>query len=192
MEIKKVVFDIDDILWGLNQRVADRLGYNNNYITNFLIHENKHLSTKLKNDIIESYHDLSIFENIQWYEGISEIVNIEQFGTCVFINSNCMTKDIADSKKSQLLDVVDINPERIRCNVIKAKNCNTKIIDDDTDILIDDSPFNIAQSKARLNILINHPWNISEEAIKIMEGKDIIRFNNLREINEYLKNICKK
>lgn len=146
----------------------------------------------MQSKIIESYYNLSTFENIEWYEGVSDIINIENFGVSVFINSNCMTEEIAKSKRCQLLEVANINTKRIKCNVINAKDCNNKIIDDDTDILIDDSPFNIAKSKAKLNILINHPWNTSQEGKKIMQGKNIIRFNNLKEINEYLKIICKK
>lgn len=34
-EVKKVVFDFDDILWGLNKRVSDRLCYDYNKISNF-------------------------------------------------------------------------------------------------------------------------------------------------------------
>lgn len=189
--IKKVVFDIDDTLWGLNKRIANVLNIDENKLHTFVITDNKLLTEKEKNRVLNEYHNEKIFENIDWYDGIENILKIKNFGVQVFINSNCMTQTMANNKINQLLQVVDIPKENIKCNIIESKSVTRKTIDLDTDILIDDSPYNIANSPAKLNIIINHPWNITDEAEKIMKNKKIIRFDNLNQVNNFLIEICK-
>ena len=95
-------------------------------------------------------------------------------------------------KKTQLLSVVNIPEENIKCNIIDHSKAMRKEIDKDTDILVEDSPYNIAISPAKINIVINHPWNLSKEANDMMKSKNIIRFNTLKEANKYIYKICKE
>ncbi len=190
--IKKIVYDIDDTLWGLNKKVSEILGIDENKITSFRIRENHLLSKEIQEAILNEYHKDSTFENIVWYEGVEDILMPEEFGSKIFINSNCLTERMIYLKKTQLLSVVDIPEQNIKCNIIDHSKAMQKEIDKDTDILIEDSPYNIAISPAKINIVINHPWNMSESANEIMKSKNIIRFDTLKEANRYIYTLCKE
>ena len=190
MNIKKIVYDVDDVLWGLNKRVADKIGIDENKITHFVIKDNYLLSKKEQEAIINEYHNNKTFENIEWYDGIEEILKPKEFGIDILINSNCLTNEMVELKTEQLLDIIDIEKEKIKCNLIDTSTATKKKIDEDTDILVEDSPFNISISPAKLNILINHPWNMSEHAIELIKNKNVVRVNSLKEANEYIYNLC--
>lgn len=187
MKIKKVVYDVDDVLWGLNVRVAKLMGIDIKMITHFKVWDNKLLSSTQHDQMLSIYHDNKTFENIVWHDGIEELPEFEKAGVEVCINSNCLTERMAVLKTEQLLAKIPLKKENIKCNVIDTSTCTKKKIDEDTDILVEDSPYNIAQSPAKINILISCPWNMTDEAREIMKGKSIIRVNSLKEANRIIR-----
>ena len=192
MKIKKIVYDVDDVLWGLNKRVANAIGIDENNITHFVIKDNYLLTKEQQEAILVEYNKDETFDNIEWYEGIEDILKPVSLGIDVSINSNCLTEKMAELKTTQLMKILNISKEKIRCNVIDHSVATKKKIDKDTDILVEDSPFNISISPAKLNILINHPWNASEHAIELIKGKNVIRVDTLKEANELIYNLCLK
>lgn len=192
MNIKKIVYDIDDVLWGLNKRVAKNIGIDENKITHFVIHDNYLLNKEQQDAIMSEYRKNETFENIEWYDGIEDILKPTKLGIDVLINSNCLTERMAELKTEQLMNVINIQKEKIRCNIINPSIATKKKIDEDTDILIEDSPFNISISPAKLNILIDHPWNSSEHALELIKNKNVIRVKTLKEANELIYKMCKE
>lgn len=187
MEIKKIVYDVDDVLWGFTAHVVKNLGIDINKMTQFKIRENKLLTLDQQEQVIALFNDSKTFENIVWYDGIKDILYPEKYGISIHINSNCLKEKIAELKTTQLLEIIPIKRENIRCNVIEPMAATKKKIDEDTDILIEDSPYNIVQSPAKINILISQPWNMTDEAREIMKGKSIIRVNSLKEANRIIR-----
>jgi hypothetical protein len=190
IKIKKVVFDIDDILWPLVDTVCDKLKIDINLITDFVIKDCYLLSQKQIDDITNMFKDVNTWNSMDFYKGAKDITKISRYGVEVVVNSNCMSQAIGDSKKAQINKHIDIPEKDVRCNVIQLHTVTKKPLDADTDVLVDDSPYNVAGSPAKLNIIINKPWNTSPKAKKIMQGKNIVRFNTLVEVNEFLDKLC--
>lgn len=182
----KVVYDIDDTLWGLNKKVCERLNIDEEKIIKFEIYGIDGLTKSQQDAIIKEYGNADNFRNILWYDGVLDILEIEKLGAKVHIKSNSVSEEIANLKYKQLKKILDIEDERIHLHVIKTKDCKKKELDNDMEIFIDDSPYNIVNSTAKVNIMLNHPWNMGKDAEEILNGKKVIRFNTLKEINEFV------
>lgn len=178
--MRKVIFDVDDTGWSLNDRVCNILGIDINNLKDFYIKNNKELNDNQKELLLEKYNDYRIFENIEWYKGFESIFDLEQFGCTVYINSNCNTQAVKDTKHIELVDKLGFSDEKVILNIITdAKNKN---LDDDIYILVDDSPFNIAKSDAIYNITLKKPWNTSKQGLEIIGNKKVIFCDNFLEI----------
>jgi hypothetical protein len=105
-------------------------------------------------------------------------MSLEQFGAKVYINSNCLNQEIVNFKRSFLHKELGIPDDQIILNIIT--DVKVKPLDNDMYIFIDDSPYNISNSKAKYNIIPNKPWN------KSVKG---YRCNTLKEIIELCKSL---
>lgn len=188
----KIVYDIDDTLWGLNKKVCEKLNIDENKISKFEIKGIDELSKEQQDSIIYEYTNPDNFENILWYDGAIDILKPEELGAKIYIKSNSTNEEIANLKYMQIKEIMNIDDSRLQLNIITVGECKKKVLDDDMEIFIDDSPYNIANSTAKVNIMLNHPWNTSVDAEKIINGKNVIRFNTLKEINEFVYKYVKK
>lgn len=186
---KKVVFDVDDILWGLNKRSAKIAGIDYNKLTVYSASDNYNLTDSEKEKLISAYSSPSTFEEIKWYRGIEELPKLEELGAEVYINSNSFNAEIAELKREQLKSVLDFDDDRFILNIIS--DCKKKDIGDDVFCFVDDSPYNIKRSTAKYNIMIKLPWNSSESAKEIIGDKDVIMADNLEEVIELVNNLLK-
>lgn len=154
----KIVFDVDDTLWQLNKRIAAEIGLDYNKITVFSAHDNPNLTKTERDALLSAYADSKMFEDIEWDASIEKI-NVLQAD--IYINSNNSTQEIADLKRTQLHNILNINDDHIIMNIVgnDKSNITKKYIGDDVYILVDDSPHNIEMSKAKFNIVIKRPWN---------------------------------
>lgn len=182
----KIVYDIDDTLWGLNKKVCEKLNIDENKIIKFEIRGIGELTEKQQDAIIKEYGNADNFKDIDWYEGVLDILKPEALGAEIHIKSNSVSKEIAKLKYTQLKSLINISDDRLQLHIITAKDCKKKKLDGDMDIFIDDSPYNIANSTAKINIVLNHPWNMGKDAEEIMKGKKIIRFDTLEDINQFV------
>lgn len=170
---KKAIFDVDDILWGLNERIANILSYDINKITNFSIRKCYLIEEDTQNKIIDLYRDVNIFKNMDFYNGVENLMILEEVGVDVQICSNSMTKEIAIEKTEQLLKkIINLREEQLQMNIISEKTHHQKKMDNGVWVLVDDSPYNIAASEAEIDIMRPHPWNMSPA------GKEIYRYKN--------------
>lgn len=180
----KVVYDYDDVLWGLNQRAFARLNIPLAKNTDFHVHDNPHLTAEEKNAIIATFMNPETFMDIDFFDHVQEILEVEKLGATVYINSNCYNREILELKFAQLTKLLpQINPEHIQFNLIKH-TATSKRMDSNTDIFIDDSPYNIATSSAKINILPTYAWNSTAKAKAQMQHQSVIWCKNLHEINQ--------
>lgn len=188
----KIVYDIDDTLWGLNKKICEKLNIDENKITKFEIHGIDELTKAEQDSIIYEYTNSDNFRNICWYKGIYDILAPEKLGAQIYIKSNSTSKEIAELKYIQIKQLINIDDSRLQLHIITVGECKKKELDSDMEIFIDDSPYNIANSTAKVNIILNHPWNTSMDALEIMAGKNVIRFDTLEEINDFVYNYVKE
>ncbi len=160
---KKVVFDVDDILWALNKRMTEMAGIDFSKLTVYSVLENKNLTDDERQRAYNIYMNHELFENIEWYPGIERI---NQLDADISINSNSFCDKASMLKRQQLHDVLTLPDEKIIIRTITDEK--KKEMDDDIFIFIDDSPYNIAASKATYNIVLQQPWNSSPEMQAIM------------------------
>lgn len=182
---------MDDTLWSLNKRICQHTGIPYEKIITFSIPENPLLTESEKQMMLSSYGNTTMFENIEWFDGISQLNDmIHDENINVFINSNSANKTCSALKRRQLHEILDIPDDHIIMNVIgcKKKNSIQKTIDSDTYIFVDDSPHNIAMSPAKYNIMMKTPWNQSDTGKAIVKDKNVIYCD---DFNHVLKTIYK-
>lgn len=188
-----VVYDVDDILWSLMDRVTEHLGIDYNRATYlFSVRDNPKLTPEEKRAIIDDFANPKMFENIQFYPGAEDILKVEQMGAHVRINSNAFNAEIGRLKTEQLLaHIPDLTPEHIQMNIINPKDTHKKEMNPDTVIFIDDSEHNILLSPAVINVMpTDRPmWCTNSEAIHRLcaAHKSIAWRADLRDINRFVE-----
>jgi len=161
-----------------------------NTLTNFSVSKNDRLTEFQKRSILDSYADDKFFENIKWYKGFTDIFDLERLGCNVYIHSNCLTEATKEAKYTEIVDKLGFPSERVALNVISDPY--HKDLDSDIYILVDDSPFNLANSKAKYNIALRKPWNTSDIARGIIGEKNVIYCNTFIEVLDTIQNILNK
>lgn len=178
--MRLVIFDIDDTAWGLNNKICSMFDIDINSIESFYIKNNSKLSEYQKEQLLSKYSDPEIFKNIEWYDGFTEIFDLEQLDCEVLINSNCNSQDIKNAKHYELVDKLGFDDDKVILNVIDdPKN---KTMHSDAFILVDDSPFNLAKSTAIYNIALRKPWNTSEQGAETIGYKKVIFCDTFRDV----------
>ena len=188
--MRKVVFDVDDILWSLNRRVCKQTGIPYEEIITFSIHENPLLTESEKEKMLKQYGNPESFKNIPWFDGIKRIMELK---ADVYINSNSLNEDCSYYKTKELQQVLNMPNNHIIINIVGQKKTDSirKIINEDTYIFVDDSPDNVASSHAKYNIMICTPWNQSEKMKELTKEKNVIFCKDLNEVIDVIEKLLK-
>lgn len=192
-KLLKVVYDCDDVLWDLNTHVANLKGIDPNCLVNFAMLENEALTMPERRAMLDGFRDAASFVDIKFYDGANEILHAEELGATVMINSNAYNADIAELKRQQLRKLLpEMAPEKMRINVIDPDGACHKEIERDLFIFVDDSPFNIALSEAKINIMPTRLWNVTPKAKEIVREKNVIWIDDLTKINQFVRETLAK
>lgn len=178
--IKNVVFDLDDTLWPLNKKAAAMAKIELSKLTNFVVEDNILLTSNEKRRLLEVYNSIDLWKDIQYEPKATEIYKLEELNAKVYINSNCLTQEIADFKRSFLSDVFNLPQNQIILNVVSCPRDKRMI--DNMFIFADDSPFNIAKSTAKYNLVPNKAWN------RVIHNENIHRFDSFEELYNFCTN----
>lgn len=181
---RKIVFDVDDILWGLNKIATDKANIDYNKIVVYSAKENYLLTEDERKRLLEVYSDPDTFRYINWYDGVEDIIKLQQKGAEVYINSNSFNIEISELKRKQLKSILDLPDDRLILNVLT--DCKKKEIGDGVWCFVDDSPHNIASSTAVYNIAVKTPWNTSKHALDIIGDKDVIILDTLKDVINHI------
>ncbi len=155
----QIVYDVDDVLWPCTETVYRRLGIKIERQTNFRIHEDSAFSPAEQEQIVAAFSNVENFENMQFYDGAEQILEVEQLNAKVVINSNSFSKDIREAKRRQILKLLpSLKASQLQLNLVGSK-ANHKQISAEVFAFVDDSPYNIASSKAKFNFMPKKPWN---------------------------------
>lgn len=169
--MRKIVFDVDDVLWSLNRKMTQMTNIDYNKLVIYDINANPELTPDEKARIYAAYKDKALYEHIQWDESVHLINHIN---ADIYVNSNVLSAEIEALKREQLKRVLLIPDKNIQMNIVA--NHVSKSIDSDTYIFVDDCPYNIMNSKAQYNIMLACPWNTSAAVQKelMSNGKRVI------------------
>ena len=186
MKKRAVVFDIDDILWGCNERVLSQLNISMDKIKEYKISDCD-IEESQKSAIVNKYRDVETFKHIKWFDGASSILRIEQSGGEVYICSNCLSEEIKKAKYE-----LAISDTRIFLNVVSEDGLRKEFPDSiEPFIVCDDSPINLANVKAKHKFTIRYPWNESSYAKELLKNDNVQYFNSLNEMCGEIINVLK-
>lgn len=168
-EKPRIVYDVDDVLWSLDRRVFGQLGIPLEKHIEYRIQDNPLLTPAEREAVMAAYCDQQTFVDIEFeLPAASEIFRPEQLGAHVEIRSNCYSQAIADQKAMEVARLFpDLRPDQLILQTISTKTYR-KDLRDDTFIFVDDSPYNIAKSDARFNIIPRQNQNTSEYSQAVM------------------------
>lgn len=173
-ELRKVVFDIDDIVWGSQRVVAREFNIPFELLDEFHILENSKLTYEQRLAINAYYGGPKFGRNIEFYPGFEKILELEKFGAIIQFNSNGFSVTALNDKRDRIRAVLpNVRPEQFRFNLVDGSTTIKKKFDDDSFIVIDDSPYNIAQSPALHNIMPIVPWTQTAKARQIVRDKNV-------------------
>lgn len=181
--MKKIIFDLDDTLWNLNEKACRIAGIDITKLITFKIHENPLLTDEEKDRLYKVYQDPKLWEDITYCEGANKIAELEKKykDVKVFINSNCLNDGVYDFKRSFLSKDFNLPEDQIHLQVSSKK----KDIED-AFIFIDDNPNNINHAKSKFYIVPDKYWN------KELKGRNIFRGYTFGEIYDLIESILEE
>lgn len=169
---RKIVFDVDDVLWSFNARVCRRAGIDERKLTTYNTTECHLLTDGEKRTLLERYSDCDSFMDIVWNDGTEKIHTLRKNGDRLYANSNCFGHEVAQVKGMQLMEGLGFDPDSMSLNVVEHGKRNKKEIGSDVDIFVDDNLHNVACSQATLNIVPEKPWNLNPVERNVVTGMD--------------------
>lgn len=160
---KLIIFDMDDVLWDLNEYAASLVGVPYEKFTMWSVYKNPNFTETERKKILNAYTNPNLYQNIRFKTSMVKLINRihnERPDCTVLISSNCVSEEIRDMKKEQLLRVLDIPEENIHLHLIDMETqSEQKEFPDNVFLLVDDSPCNIAISNALHKIMPAKPYN---------------------------------
>lgn len=188
----EIVYDVDDILWPLSRKIAKACNISHDHLTaNYRIHENAFLTPEEQKSVIEAFSDPHIFEDIEFFPGVENILLPRELGAKVSINSNNLSAKIAKLKEEQLLSAIPgLSADDLHFNIIGY--AGNKTFNAPMTILVDDCPYNIKDSPALLNIMPrNIAWSCNDLAREIITEKPVLWCTHLTTINRSVYELTK-
>ena len=176
IKVIKVVYDVDDVLWGLDDYVMEFLGLDINDNIEYRISKSPIFTAKERKAIIDCFCDAKMFENMEFYPGADKITDVEKYGATVRIHSNCYSDAIAEQKRRQLYALLPQMKRSFIKLLTVSPTADQKQVDQDAYIFVDDCPYNVALSMAKFNFVPRKPWNLTTKAKDTMtaDGKQIL------------------
>ena len=185
---RKVVYDCDDVLIGLNEVAHKIVGIDLDRRVYYNVRKETHFLTSEQMDsMIQVYNDVETFKRAKFYDGSDDILEIEKQGLAeVYIHSLSYQQDIVDYKDLLLRDKYkELPKERFWLEYGERKSVMENI-----DILVEDSIENVMKSKAKLgNILIRKTYNRPKNYGTSLEELRAIEVSNLKQANMVVKHL---
>lgn len=181
-----IIFDYDDVLFPLNERVCAKVGLDYHSINTFNVNE-WNVPRELAMACNAMYHDPNTFKNADWYDGVEHLFELEELGAEVYIKTKCYSDDIWEVKYGELRkEFVGVPDSRF----IYCKE-EDKGIGTDTFAFVDDCTPHMVRSLAQYNIMPIKPWNIGVADRRLVFNKDIIRTDTFLNTYRLLERLLK-
>ena len=159
-----LVFDVDDVLWPLNETACRRAGIEYERTVCFKVMENPLLTEDEKRRMFDAYTDPTLHDSMPMYPGTRAFGKIAADPrVSAWICSNSVVQESIDNKERNLKAFFgpDWTNFRTMFNLIDMSGAHTKKFPPDIWCLFDDSPHNAVASGARHVMMPKRPWNTS-------------------------------
>lgn len=179
----KIVYDVDDTLWGLNDVVYGKMEIPADMAVTFNCTDNPNLSEQQALDMLALYKDPHTYQLCEFYSGIERVFSADASGDAeVWICSSCHNPAIAFVKNIRLSkEVPHSRPEHFYFDT-DGKHFRVP-----GDVLVDDRLKNITESDFRYNILIDKPYNRKD--VSLPDGHILVRVSSLNEAVDEVEKI---
>lgn len=172
---KRVIFDCDDTLWGLNEVISSNARVPFEKIVTFNANHNSLITETERRHMTQQYQNADVFYQTKFYPGAERILDLN---ADVYINSHAFSEEMLRIKRQRLLSELKFPEDHLILTLIGSAD-DKKEIPDDTYIFVDDAPKNIAESPAHYNLMMRKPWNKDMSAI---QRKYIEKYDTLNKI----------
>lgn len=165
------VYDYDDILWPLAERICQSIGFPIEKWTEFDIDLNPFMTPRQRDLIYEAFTDPKTFREINFYPEVAEIMKVLELGVRPRIVSNSCARDVLILKIEQILAAVpELKESDLEMRLVTRGSAEAlgKTIPPNALTLVDDSPLNFRRTTARYNILMRWPWNSTVAAQQLV------------------------
>lgn len=165
----KAAIDVDDILWDQNGQAGRVSGIRFEDLVDFHVNENPLLTDAQKKAMNACYQNPDLFRQIQFFPGAEKLLNLQHDGVCPQLNSNSFNEEIRDLKPPQLKALLPgLRDDQMRLGLVNDRTTVKKRYDDDTDIVMDDSPYNCMKAPCRDVVVPVVPWSVTKKAKQMM------------------------
>lgn len=172
---QKVIFDCDDILWGLNEEISKQTRIDFQKLVTYNCTQNPLLTPADIKRLQKAYADPSMFERTKFYPGVERIKTLN---ADVYINSHSFTQEMLEIKKHRLLTELNFPEDHMILTLIQTPE-DAKELPKDTYIFVDDACKNLVNSPAHYNLMIQKPWNKDMSTIRY---KYVEKFDTLKKV----------
>lgn len=208
----RIIYDLDDVLWDLTHHVMQRAGLGDKTQTDYLISQDAAFTPSERAQVIAAFSDPDNFKTTKFYPGADEIMDFSAPNVEICVNSNSYSEEVSAMKRQRLRNFYPLMPiECLQINLV-TPDSNYKSIGSDVLVFIDDSPYNIATSKAQFNLMPHKSWNTTSAAQRLAIGENktfvktwrrnlpkflatgqkyVIPVQDLHEVNEFVRQIIK-
>lgn len=185
-----VVYSMGDTLWPRSRRIAEWLGVPYEKLSSFWVENNLDLTTAQQREFRRIAEDPELFERIEFYAGVADLLLPEKLGAKVLIHTNCTNAAIARTKRRQLLEAIPgLCDDHILTPIISVAGSRRKELPPQTYIMVESNPYVISTSRAELNLVMRKPWNQTHYAQDLMHiNQEVVQFEDgrLDKINQYV------
>lgn len=183
----QIIYDLDDVLWDLTRLALQRAGLGDKKQTDFRVDRDPTFTDEEKDQAIAAFSDAQNYKDCEFYPGAEDIFDVVSPEVEVSINSNSYSPEVIAVKKQRLIEGYPNLPiEHQQINLV-TPDSNRKEIGADVLVFIDDSPYNVAGSKAKFNLIPRKTWNTIKSACEIStSGDKIYRKTWRRHLSKYL------
>ena len=108
--MKKIIFDVDDTLWGLNKKICKKLHISYDIITTYSAYDNYKLTKQEQISMIKEYGNPKTFQNISWFQDVEKL---NELNADIYINSNSLNHECANQKLKELLKILQFLMKKI-------------------------------------------------------------------------------
>ena len=177
-----VIFDIDDVLWNLNESICKNFDIDMSKIKDFKISNNDELTDEEKKTLINAYHDVDSFR-IPFNLGAERLFKLRDLGYNIIVESNCLTNEIVAYKRKRVKSM-GIKDAEIKLNLIGIDDVSIKKTD--ADVFVDDNPYNIVSNNSPIILAPKIYWNQSNIGLEMVKNKNVTYFDDLNGIIDFL------
>ncbi len=173
MPKKRVVLDVDDVMWPLNEHVAWLANVDFNDIVTFFAPDNYMLDDAAKKRLYEAYQTPWLHVHMDFYPDARLFATLAHDSRIEpWIASNNTSQTARNDKLCNLKDFFgpDLNRFSLHMPVVDMADTHEKIFPDDIFCLIDDSPKNAVKSGAQHVLMRKKPWNQSAWGQGVMKN----------------------